>query len=428
MRVWILGAGEPLPTDADFRPMRYGTLAPMMAEAGYEIVWWTSTFYHRRKVQRFSSSRSLNVDGYKLELLQAQSYPSNVCFQRIAHNRALARGFREAARHRSPPDLLIASIPTLETAETAVDYGREHNVPVVIDVKDWWPDVFLTLLPKSARTLGRLALTTEFRRARKALRNAAGITAISEATLAWALGHTERSRRWADGVFPLGFSTGTRPPRAEQERDERQMIDEFGVDPTKTLILFVGTFGAMYDLETLVEVARRMGRSGEHNVQFVLCGDGPKFDAIRKKSAELCNVVLTGRIPHTNVRTLLDMAHIGVVPTLNESFPNKLFEYCWGSLAILSADHGEIGEFVHDEKIGRTYRVKQADSMQENLEWLIRHNLDREEMGLRSERLLNERFETEIVYPKFIDHLHRIAVVGNSHACAAGNIYTEATI
>ncbi|GAI08595.1 unnamed protein product, partial [marine sediment metagenome] len=52
MRIWLITIGEPLPSDNNNdRLYRTGILAKLLIQRGHEVVWWTSTFDHVRKIQ-----------------------------------------------------------------------------------------------------------------------------------------------------------------------------------------------------------------------------------------------------------------------------------------------------------------------------------------------------------------------------------------
>ena len=82
--------------------------------------------------------------------------------------------FRRASRGESHPILIVAAIPSLEWAEAAVEFGRLRGIPVVIDVRDLWPDVFSECPAKrGGRSLGRF-LSPYARMARCVLRATTG--------------------------------------------------------------------------------------------------------------------------------------------------------------------------------------------------------------------------------------------------------------
>ena len=40
------------------------------------------------------------------------------------------------------PDIIVVSLPTIEFSYEACRYGEKNNVPVIVDVRDLWPDSF----------------------------------------------------------------------------------------------------------------------------------------------------------------------------------------------------------------------------------------------------------------------------------------------
>ena len=49
------------------------------------------------------------------------------------------------------PDLILSSIPTSELSLEATKLGKKNNIPVILDIRDLWPDVFLDVLPNFFR-------------------------------------------------------------------------------------------------------------------------------------------------------------------------------------------------------------------------------------------------------------------------------------
>lgn len=80
MRCWLVRSGEPLPGDhPSVRMHRYGTLAGSLTGKGHTVVWWTSTFNHIQKRQRFSRDTRVEVDGrLTVNHLYGGGYKTNV--------------------------------------------------------------------------------------------------------------------------------------------------------------------------------------------------------------------------------------------------------------------------------------------------------------------------------------------------------------
>ena len=210
MKIWLTEIGEPLPVDAGARLMRCGLLAQTLAARDHEVTWWASTYDHARKMYRRSAAATVSPSPHlRLELLHASGYRRNVSLARIRHHRAIARQFTARAEAFPPPDLLYCCVPTLELTEAALRYAKTRGIPVVVDIRDKWPDIFVDALPAPMRAIGRLLLHSEFRRARYVFQNAATILAVSDGYLDWGLSYAARRRRSWDAVFPHAYPRPT---------------------------------------------------------------------------------------------------------------------------------------------------------------------------------------------------------------------------
>ena len=72
-------------------------------------------------------------------------------------HRILGLKYRYAARREPPPDLIYVCMPTLELAVESVRYGREQGIPVIVDIRDQWPEIFLERVPSQLEAPARLA-------------------------------------------------------------------------------------------------------------------------------------------------------------------------------------------------------------------------------------------------------------------------------
>ena len=59
------------------------------------------------------------------------------------------------------------------------EYGKKQNIPVIIDYRDMWPEVFVDILPKKIRLFGRIALFQLFSKTRNVFKKADGLIGIT---------------------------------------------------------------------------------------------------------------------------------------------------------------------------------------------------------------------------------------------------------
>jgi glycosyltransferase involved in cell wall biosynthesis len=417
MNIWIVSAYDPLPViDADMRLLRYGSLAEAFMRSGHQIRFWTSTFAHWCKCQRFTTDTSMRLkDGLEAEFLFAAAYARNVSWARIKHNRQLGVSFLRKADLLPKPDLIVAEIPCLELAESAAHYARKHGIPFVCDIQDIWPDVYLTVLPGTLRPIGRLLLASEYSRLRRIIAAANAITAVSKQYLNWAHQHSLRLPGACDRVFPLGY----RLPAAETQRQAAEKAPEFlrrhRLAPGKTFVTFLGQFASSYDLETVVAAAARLGSGGAHsNVQFVMAGAGDKSGKIQSAAAAQGNITLTGWLDYIDTVALLSHSHVGLAAYSRraaQSLPYKPFEYMAFGLPLISSLEGELRDIIAQNRIGSFYRAGSAESLADSVIALAENPTERAAAGARARSLFEREFDADKIYSEMADLL---ATVGHN--------------
>jgi glycosyltransferase involved in cell wall biosynthesis len=400
MRIWITELAEPLPIDRGSRLWRVGMLAEILARDGHDVTWWTSAFDHFTKTHRsVPGDTVVMAPNYRIRLLMGPGYRRNASLARVRHHRDIARAFSRAIAGAPTPNVIHACLPTLEVSEVAVRYGRDHGVPVLVDVRDLWPDIFTSAVPTVLRPLARVALEPQFRRVRRVLSGAAAITAVSEAYLAWALRKAGRPRGEGDGVVPHGYRRATLTP---SQRDAGQLLlRAAGVHDSATICCFVGTFGLTYDLAPVIETARAFQAEGRRNVQFVLAGSGERDAEWRALAAGLPNVVFTGWLPANGVAVLLEQSAVALAAYARgapQGLPNKVVEYLSSGLPIISSLRGETEDLLATVACGSHYDAGSAGSLGHALRRVLDDDAGRHAMSRRAAERFRAAFEADQVY------------------------------
>jgi glycosyltransferase involved in cell wall biosynthesis len=419
MRVWLITIGEPLPTDgAGDRPQRTGMLCKALLQRKHDVVWWSSTVNHARRTLRYSADTTLEPDDHlQLKLLHSVRYVRNVSVRRLVNHIHLARKFRAMADAEARPDVIICSMPTIELSAAAAEYGKRHGIPVVLDVRDLWPDIFLDVVSPWMRPLVKAGIAPMVRDIRKAFRTCDAVVGVSEGYLDWGLRYAGRKRTPNDAVFPLGYEK-TDVSDADLSVATAEMRER-GVDPSKTVCWFIGMFGQTYDLRTVVETAREAQQRGLDHVQFVLSGAGDDYEKIVALSDGLRNVVFTGWINGVQIAALTRMADIGLMAYAKgapQGLPNKLFEYLASGLPVLSSLEGETAEFLRQNECGRSYAAGDSAGLARLIAELAGDPGMRKELGDNGACVYEQKFSAEIVYSRMADFLERHAGVPERQA------------
>ncbi|MBN1175957.1 glycosyltransferase [Candidatus Woesearchaeota archaeon] len=107
---------------------------------------------------------------------------------------------------------------------------------------------------------------------------------------------------------------------------------------------FVGGFGEWLDFDLIINAAKKLPA-----VNFVLVGDGPQFNYVKKQTKQLKNVRLTGMIPKDEVVKEIDSMSVCTIPfkvnrLTDRVSPIKLFEYWAREKPVISTSFLELKE------------------------------------------------------------------------------------
>ncbi len=288
MKIWLATIGEPVPLEpacAD-RLHRTGYLARFLAARGHRVVWWTSAFDHFRKRHLAPRDETVDFGNLRIRLLHGRGYRRNVSLGRLRDHAEIARKFAAQTAdgaERDRPDVLVAALPSIDLASACASYGLRNRVPVVLDMRDMWPDIFVDTAPRPLRPLARTVLAPMFRQARRACSRAAAITGITEAFVDWGLARGGRRRTPLDRSFPLGYAAGT--PSRERIEAAALEWDRLGIrEDGPFTVCYFGGLSRQLDLMHAIRAARILETRGVA-ARFVICGDGERLEEYRRSAA-----------------------------------------------------------------------------------------------------------------------------------------------
>ena len=393
MNIWIVQDAEQIPLiDGAISAMRY----PLIAEAlcvNHHVTWWTSSFNHSTK--RFRRNEYFEIDvneNYTIKFLHATGYKKNISLARYVHQKVLARQFFERIENEDNPDLIICSLPLIELCQVCVEYGISNRIPVVVDVMDQWPDIYLSLFDsRFFKTLFKSVFFFEFKKAQFVLKNCTSIIAVSDTYLDWALNLAERPKTDLDRVFYLGAN--------EPKPMNSDVLNRFALNKESFFISFVGTFGYSYDLVTVIEAACALQKYSD--ITFILIGDGDNRHQLECLAQGLTNIKFTGWLDENNIDSLLAVSRIALAVYSKkalQSLPTKPFEYMSSSLPIIHSLGGEFSDLVTKHSIGIRYEAGNSRSLVDAILILYRDASKRKFMARNSRNLYLSDFQHNHVY------------------------------
>lgn len=167
--------------------------------------------------------------------------------------------------------------------------------------------------------------------------------------------------------------------------------------------LYSGNMGEKQGLEVIIEAARKL--KDNHEVVFVLCGDGAAYGRLRTMAEELNNIHWLPLQSSERLNELLNMADIHLLPqraaVANSVMPSKITGMMASGRPVLAmADSGsevaqvlkKAGHVVPFEDIGAF--VSGLERLAENPEW-------RSSMGQAGRRFAEEHLDKTVVLSRF---------------------------
>lgn len=409
MRIALVTIGEPLPTKqgAADRPLRTGYLSRLLADRGHDVTWWTSSFDHSRKRMISDTDDMIQVrHGLQLRLLNGGGYRKNVSIARLLDQRRIAKKFAAAVRLEPPPDVILCSLPPVELALASVKFGRERGIPVVLDMRDMWPDIFVNEFPAATRGVARLILAPLFRQAERACSDATVITGITPDFVKWGRARGKRTAASFDRCFPMGYSV---QQFSEAEQSAAQMFwRNHGIttEEQEPVICFFGNLGKMFNLSPVIEAASILSRR-QRPVKFVLCGTGERLDEYRALAAGVKNVLLPGWVNAAQIHSLLRLSFAGIDPLPDRydylaTINNKAIEYLSGGVPVISSpNRGLLAETLEKHQCGASCAAGDPRALADLIEAACASRAYWDCKRANATALFQKEFEASSVYHEF---------------------------
>lgn len=399
--IWIVHTGEPLP-GAGFE-MHAAQLAREIARRGHRVLWWNTAFDHFSKKWVYPEDTEIALDDSLTAFaIKGPGYKSNTSLRRMVDHRVIARRWTHLASARRKPDLLLVAMPPHDLAFAAVRYATARNIPVILDLRDPWPDALLDLLPSWSRHAARILLLNDFRMLRSAVRTCDSLVAVTHSLLDWGRASAQRAQSPSDRVFYTGAPRVNDDPATESvHRLLDQLTEAF-------VVVFVGSFGFYHSPFVAIDAARSLSGTDIH---FVLAGSGDTFAELKQRASDLSNVHFTGWLSPGDAAALMRSGRVGICPTtqLQPIFPNKAAAYFREGLPVVSSFGGDLRSLIDKRNAGINYAPGDVTGFTNAIELLRRDEMLRASMSANAQRLYRDEFDAERNLIRFADHAELIA-------------------
>lgn len=374
---------------------RFFQIAQHFVNRGYEVECITTSFQHFKKEPR--DQELILKQGYPFEItfIEAPPYKKNVDIRRVLSNRKAAANLKQyLADHIQSYDVVYVAIPANNIAAMVTRICRQHQVPVIVDIEDLWPEA-MSMVVKNA-SLRKLLFSSFERDAETAYANADGVIGTSE-------DYTDRAFKVRKRDIPAqtvyvgcnleDFDAGAQKYQPEIEKKD----GEFWVT-------YAGSISTSYDIKTLIDAGHEL--ETEH-VQIQILGTGSLKEELERYSQTMKNIHFWGFTAYPKMAAVLKQSDVVVnsfVKGAPQSIVNKVGDYLASGRPMINTlenpvfcglvERNDVGTNIEPgitEPMARTIRSYQDDPK------LCRRQ------GQKARKLAETEFDRKVSYPRIVD-------------------------
>ena len=408
MKVWILQTGEQIQIDeGNLRGMRAVNLSNDLIERGHEVTLWTSDFDHFSKKHRFAKENEVAFgELLTIRLIPSCGYSSNFGLKRLIDHAQLGWNLKIMLKGVPAPDIAFVGYPPIEPAWVMTRFLGRLKIPVVLDVKDAWPEILVRGFPKRLQFFAKILLSPYFFLMKDTFQKSSFLSSITPDFLKWAQGKARRSPREFDDV---NYLSTLYPSHLEEEIEEgREFWDSLKIFGDNTFrVSYIGSLTKSLNMDRVIEAAKNS------DMQFVIAGDGNAAPLFKEMASDLPNVVFPGWISAAQAFTLVERSEVLLAPYADLedfaiSLPNKFLDALAHGKPIVSSLRGYSENFIEQKNVGRFYSNDVAYSLLDLLLYLQETPEEIELMSQNAKLLFESDLSGEIVYRDLVRNLEII--------------------
>lgn len=264
-----------------------------------------------------------------------------------------------ALRGRAYDAIFIYAPSPIMQALPAFVLGRLKGAPTVLWVQDIWPEVLTTSgMVRSPFIIGVVERIVRYIYSRSTL-----ILVQSEAfrvSVESRTSHKEKIHYFPNPAEKVSDATAARPTAKALAA---RMKTEFAV-------VFTGNIGKAQSVGTILGAAALLKEQKDVCIHLVGSGSEAEFVATEIERMQLSNVVLTHRLPLTDMPTILSAAAVLLVTLADDAvgaatIPSKLQSYLAAGRPIVASMNGEGSRLISEAQAGLCCPAEAPDRLAE---------------------------------------------------------------
>lgn len=339
MNIWIVNHYAIPPSMGGL--VRHYYFSKYLQKKGHSVKIFTSSKIHNTDINMIQDKtlyREEYVDGIEYTFVRSRDYRGNGP-QRILNMIDLPFKMWKTMKcfyKKERPDVIYTSSPDLFVAFFALIFGRKYKIPVVVEIRDLWPESIVEYNGMSRKNpIIQVLYQLEkwiYKKADKLIFTMpGGKEYLQDRKLASEV-DLKKVQHINNGVDLEEF---------EYNKKNNILIDS-DLETEKFKVVYVGSIRLANHLKDLVEAAKILKEQGQDNIIFLIFGDGTEKQELEKYCLENhLSVEFKGKVEKKYIPYILSKADLNIINVKNTGLTkygcswNKLFEYIASEKPIL---------------------------------------------------------------------------------------------
>lgn len=331
MNVWIVNHYAIPPSMGGL--VRHYYFSKYLQKKGHTVKIFTSSKIHNTDINMIKDKslyREEMEDGVEYTFVRSRDYKGNG-IDRIVNMIDLPFKMWKAMKRfwkKKKPDVIYTSSPDLFVAFFALLFGKRHRVPVVVEIRDLWPESIVEYVGMSKRNpIIKVLYMLEKWIYRKANQLIFTIPGGKDYII---------DKKWDKKVDLKKVNYINNGVDLEEYSKEKSIgFTDEDLDNNKFKVVYVGSIRQVNNVRALVKVAECLQRRGETDIQLLIYGDGTEKARLEEycKNQGLTNIVFKGKVDKKKVPYILSKSNLNLLNYKQAATwkyggsQNKQFEY-----------------------------------------------------------------------------------------------------
>lgn len=365
--VWLVNPYGPIEGE-NWREYSFNQFGKYLSQHGFSVIWWTANFSHHFKEFRSESWNDIKVnENFIIRLVPTNSYKKNISIGRFWKDYIFGINAMRRFEEEIKPDLIIASENPMCMGKPAFEYAHKHGIPIIYDQMDIWPEFLIRVLPRPLSFLVDFCMRPVYWKRKRIYENLDGAIALGKHYLEFMFSVSPSLKNKPNALVYNGIDVAD-----FRTHLSGKIINEKIPEKTEREIwcIFAGTLGPSYDIQGIIESAKRLNEEGIKEFKIIIAGSGPLEEIVKNADENLDNLIYIGKLLPSELIPIYGKCDIGLSAYSsgsNVDMCDKFYDYTAAGLAIVNSLKGEVSEHISEKGLGKNYDVLKQGSLYEAL-------------------------------------------------------------